>query len=79
VAPHGSVLVVDDTTDNRELLAEFLMSARLERTTAPPASMWLPSAAIVRPDVVLMDLALPGGRRAGSGTSYRTSSDHSSL
>jgi two-component system, cell cycle response regulator DivK len=56
----GSVLVVDDNTDSRELLAEFLAFAGFEVTTAVTGIDAVTVARRVRPQVVLMDLAMPG-------------------
>jgi CheY-like chemotaxis protein len=57
---HGSVLVVDDNTDNRELLAEFLVFAGFQVTTAASGADAVTVAQRVHPEVVLMDLAMPG-------------------
>jgi CheY-like chemotaxis protein len=60
MAAHGSVLVVDDNTDNRELLAEFLAFAGFQVTTAASGAEAVTEAQRVHPEVVLMDLAMPG-------------------
>ena len=55
-----TVLVVDDHTDGRELLAEFLAFAGFHVITASNAVDAIQLAEQHRPLVVLMDLSLPG-------------------
>jgi two-component system cell cycle response regulator DivK len=60
---HGGlpvVLVVDDYVDNRELVCELLMSQGLRVIEARSGLEALERARAFRPNVVLMDLALPG-------------------
>ena len=57
---HPSVLVVDDDRDNLEMLAEYLTLAGCTVATASSGTEAIAVAESVRPDVVLMDLALPG-------------------
>jgi len=54
------VLVVDDDIDNREMLSEYLTFAGFDVTTASNGAEALSRAQEVRPDVVLMDIAMPG-------------------
>ena len=60
------VLLVDDYTDAREMYAEFLEIYGYEVMQAGDGEEALAKAAARRPDVVLMDLSLPGldGREA---------------
>jgi len=55
-----SVLIVEDHTDNREMLAEFLIFAGFDVATASSGLEALRVADLHRPDVVLMDLRLEG-------------------
>jgi len=55
-----SVLVVDDDPDNREVLAEYLRFCGFEVCCACNGSESLSIARTIRPQVVLMDLAMPG-------------------
>jgi two-component system, cell cycle response regulator DivK len=54
------VLVVDDTEDNRELYAQFLLYAGYRVEVAVDGYEALEKTRALRPDVVIMDLALPG-------------------
>jgi two-component system, cell cycle response regulator DivK len=58
--PRPSVLVVDDVQDSREMLAEYLEWVGFRVDTASDAYEALTRAEEMRPDVVLMDLGLPG-------------------
>lgn len=55
-----SVLVVDDQDDNRELFATVLRDAGIVVTTAGDGFEALEIVARERPDVILLDLAMPG-------------------
>ena len=55
-----SVLVVEDHRDNREMLAEYLAALGFTVMTAANSDEALARAEEFHPDVVLMDLALPG-------------------
>jgi two-component system, cell cycle response regulator DivK len=55
-----SVLVVDDNPDNRELLAEYLTFVGCTVATASTGAEAIVQAEAMRPQVVLMDLGLPG-------------------
>jgi two-component system, cell cycle response regulator DivK len=56
----GSILVVDDHTDSREMIAEYLSCIGFAVSTAADGAEAVTRAEQLRPDVVLMDLALPG-------------------
>jgi CheY-like chemotaxis protein len=69
MSPAGAaplVLLVDDYADAREMYAEFLELYGYEVMQAADGEQALAKAAERRPDVVLMDLSLPGldGREA---------------
>ena len=55
-----SVLVADDFSDGRELLAEYLTFRGFTVHTAADGEQALQIARSVRPDIVLMDLSMPG-------------------
>lgn len=59
-AQQRTVLVVDDNTMNMELTADLLALAGYRVIRASSAEEALPLARSERPDLVLMDLALPG-------------------
>jgi len=54
------VLVVDDNSDNRDLLAEYLTFIGCTVETVATGAEAVTVAEAVRPHVVLMDLGLPG-------------------
>jgi two-component system, cell cycle response regulator DivK len=54
------VLVVDDVADGREICAEYLAFRGYRVETAADGFEALEKAAALLPDVVLMDLSLPG-------------------
>ena len=56
----GSILVVDDSPDGREMLAEYLAFRGFHVTTAANGEEAIDIARRVHPDVTLMDLSLPG-------------------
>ena len=56
----GSVLIVDDHTDTRELLAEYLSYLGFDVATAATGEDAVTMVEQLRPQVVLMDLWLPG-------------------
>ncbi len=56
----GTVLVVDDYADNRELFAEYLSFHGYATTQAADGRAALEEALSRPPDAVLMDLSLPG-------------------
>ena len=60
--PHAKtcVLVVEDDTDNREMLSEYLSFAGFEVASASNGADAVRRAEEVHPQVVLMDIALPG-------------------
>ena len=55
------VLVVDDNTANRSVLVDMLAPLGFELTEAADGDTAVDAAARFRPDLVLMDLRLPGG------------------
>jgi len=55
-----SVLVADDFADGRELLAEYLTFRGFTVHTAADGEQAIQIARSVRPDIVLMDLSMPG-------------------
>jgi len=55
-----SVLVVDDFADGRELVTEYLTFRGFVVHSANDGGHAIEMAAAVRPDVVLMDLSMPG-------------------
>lgn len=59
-ADHHLVLVVDDNDDTREMLAELLRSAGFRVRAASDGHRAVADAARTRPDVIVMDLAMPG-------------------
>jgi CheY-like chemotaxis protein len=54
------VLVVDDFQDNREMFAEFLLISGFRVAEAATGPEALEQAFALIPDVILMDLSLPG-------------------
>jgi CheY-like chemotaxis protein len=62
-APRGaplSVLVVDDFADNRQMYAEYLSFTGYRVAEAENGQEALDKAFALRPDVIIMDLSLPG-------------------
>ena len=68
----GSVLVVDDDTDVRTLVAELLTRAGYTVSEAPNGREALKLLFDERPDLVLLDISMPEldgwGRSSGSGS-----------
>lgn len=60
MAPQPLVLVVDDFDDGRELVAELLAGAGYRTLEAGSGPEALQKAAAEPPDLVLLDLSLPG-------------------
>ena len=56
----GLVLIVDDSLHTRELYTEYLTFRGLGVLTAPDGDAGLALALTLRPDVIVMDLAMPG-------------------
>jgi len=54
------VLVVDDMDDGREICAEYLAFRKYRVATAADGFEALAKAAELLPDIILMDLSLPG-------------------
>jgi CheY-like chemotaxis protein len=55
-----TVLVVDDHTDSRELLADYLRMAGFTVSSAVDGAEAVRHTRALKPQVVLMDLSLPG-------------------
>jgi two-component system, cell cycle response regulator DivK len=62
MAPGGStlVLLVDDYPDNRDIYVQFLTYSGLRVEEAENGHQALEKAFTLRPDVIVMDLSLPG-------------------
>lgn len=54
------ILIIEDTENNRVLLTRRLKPKGHEVLTAEDAELGLPLAAAERPDLILMDVGLPG-------------------
>src|SRR5262249_15037980 len=54
------ILVVEDQQDNRQILRDLLTNADFEVTEAGDGEAGLAAAATHRPDLILMDVQLPG-------------------
>jgi two-component system, cell cycle response regulator DivK len=54
------VLVVEDQEDNRQILRDLLASADIDMIEACDGPAGLAAAASERPDLILMDIQLPG-------------------
>jgi two-component system cell cycle response regulator DivK len=67
------VLIVDDAAQTRELYAEYLTFRGLLVVGAPDAETGLALARTLRPDVIVMDLAMP--RLNGIGATQRLKHD----
>jgi len=59
-AAPGLVLIIEDYADTREMYAEFLEFAGLRTDSAATAEEGIAKALSERPNVIIMDLALPG-------------------
>jgi CheY-like chemotaxis protein len=59
--PHsaGRVLVVDDAADTRDLYAGYLGQRGFEVATAADGELGIELAIRLKPDVIVMDLAMP--------------------
>jgi CheY-like chemotaxis protein len=57
---HISALIIDDDADTRELLAEVLRAAGYSAATAADGEEGLQLLRSLRPDVILVDLFMPG-------------------
>jgi CheY-like chemotaxis protein len=58
--PGSLVLLVDDYADNRDIYAQFLVHAGLRVEEAENGQEALDKAFALQPDLIVMDLALPG-------------------
>src|SRR6266498_3246833 len=54
------ILVIEDQPDNRQILRDLLTSADFEVVEAVDGEAGLAAAAVHRPDLILMDIQLPG-------------------
>jgi two-component system, cell cycle response regulator DivK len=54
------ILVVEDQEDNRQILRDLLTNADFEVIEAADGESGLTAAAAHRPDLILMDIQLPG-------------------
>ncbi|MHB1843629.1 MAG: response regulator [Deltaproteobacteria bacterium] len=54
------ILLVDDFVDNREMYAEYLAYSGFEVAEAADGREAIEKAFSLRPDIILMDLSLPG-------------------
>ena len=54
------VLVVDDNLPSRELIVDILRPLCLEMAEAPDGIAALAAARIMRPDLVILDITMPG-------------------
>jgi two-component system cell cycle response regulator DivK len=59
-APPPLVLIVDDFPDNRQMYAEFLAFSGLRVAEAADGHEALEQATALMPDLIVMDLSLPG-------------------
>jgi two-component system, cell cycle response regulator DivK len=69
----GMVLIVDDAAHTRDLYTEYLMFRGLAVVAAPDAETGLHLAQTLRPDVIVMDLAMP--RLNGITATHRLKQD----
>ena len=60
MAPKPSILVVDDSPDGREMLVEYLVFRGFHVTEAGNGAEAIEVARRVKPNIVLMDLSMPG-------------------
>ena len=56
----GDILIVDDTIPNLELLSKLLTDAGYKVRAVPSGTMALTAAQAAPPDLVLLDIAMPG-------------------
>lgn len=56
----GLVLIVDDSLHTRELYTEYLTFRGFDVVSAPDGESGVALAESLRPDVIVMDLAMPG-------------------
>src|SRR5262249_56511929 len=54
------ILVIEDQEDNRQILRDLLTSADFEVIEAEDGEAGLAAAAAHRPDLIIMDIQLPG-------------------
>lgn len=56
----GAVMIVDDNNINRELLSDFLLAKHFSVFSFATANEFLARVGLDCPDVILMDIKLPG-------------------
>ena len=54
------VLVIEDTPDNRQIIRDLLVNSGYEVIEAADGGAGVAKAAEVKPDLILMDIQLPG-------------------
>jgi CheY-like chemotaxis protein len=59
-APRARILLVDDEPQFREMIAEYLAGERFEVLEAASGEEALPHVTTWRPDIILLDLMMPG-------------------
>lgn len=59
LGPRRKVLIVDDQSDNRSIIVDFLTSLGFEVVEATDGAEGITRARDIQPDVILMDLVLP--------------------
>ena len=60
LGPHHRLLLVDDNESNRSVLADYLSARGFEVTVAGDALTGIEQARTLRPDLILMDVQMPG-------------------
>ena len=56
---HGRVLIVDDSRDTREMYALYFRTVGYDAVMAPDGEAGIDLALRLKPDVIVMDLAMP--------------------
>ena len=69
--PPKHILIVDDDPDNLLILGMKLKSKGYAVHTAPSASAALRSAALRKPDVIILDILMPGTNGTDLGEKFR--------
>lgn len=62
----GNILVVDDTPENLRLLAELLKTRGYSVRPVPNGRLALSGAQAIPPDLILLDVKMPGMDDCGS-------------
>ena len=58
--PHSTILVVDNTAENLNVLIEYLMESGCEVAVASNGEEGLAIAGHIVPDLILLDVVMPG-------------------